>query len=132
MSESYSATITDGREIYIPNWSVSVQYENLIQACKYLGQDQVIAISDLNIPSAMIAIMGAEDAQKTTELVLHYIQQVRIDGDKILPGDVDKYGMAVIVELFAHVIHSQYSDFFVSGLAKVPYQEKQSLETHQP
>ena len=124
MKENYRATIEDGREIYIPNWSVKVQYENLSQACKYLGQENVINISALNVPAAMVALMGSEDAKASTDLILHFVQQVRINGDKINIDSMDELGAPVVMELFTHVMHSQYNDFFESGLAKAHSQSK--------
>lgn len=118
MSNNYTGNLEDGRTIFIPSWSAVVQFENLTQACKYLGQDNVIQISSLNVPAAMLAVMGSEDAKATTELVMHFVQQARIEGDKITPDSMDKLGLPVILELFVHVMHSQYNDFFVSGLAK--------------
>lgn len=125
MSEGYTATLADMREIYIPNWPANVQFENLTKVCKILGQENVITVAtEINVPAAMLSIMDAEDAELATKLVLHFVQQARIDGNKVLPNSFDELGMATIVELFAHVLHSQYSDFFVSGLAKVHSQDK--------
>lgn len=124
MSEGYHATLKDGQEIYIPNWPAKVAFENLTQATKYLGQDNVINISTLNVPAAMLAVMGSDDPQASTKLVLHFICQARIDGEKITPADADFHGMSLIIELFTHVMHSQYNDFFVSGLAKAPSLDK--------
>lgn len=125
MQKGYSGCLKDGREIYIPNWPANVQFENLTQVCKVLGQDNVVAIStDKSVPVAMIAIMGAEDHTLATKLVLHFVQQARVDGEKVTPNCFDELGMATIVELFANVLHSQYSDFFVSGLTKEPSQSK--------
>ncbi len=125
MTKGYNATIEDGREIYIPNWPANVQFENLTKVCKVLGQDKVIAIStDKSIPVAMLAIMEAEDPELATKLVFHFVQQCRVDGSKINVSDFDNLGMSVVVELFVNVLHSQYSDFFVSGLAKDHSQDK--------
>ena len=119
MQEGYSAALDDGREIYIPNWPANVQFENLTQVCKMLGQDNVITIAtDKNVPAAMLAIMNAEDHVMATKLVFHFTQQARIAGEKIMPNTMGELGMATIVELFVHVLFSQYNDFFVSGLAK--------------
>jgi hypothetical protein len=119
MTEGYTAALQDGREIYIPNWSATVQFENLTQVCKVLGQENVIAITtDKSVPVAMLAIMDAEDHKLATKLVFHFIQQARIDGSKIDTNKIEQLGMPTITELFVHVLHSQYNDFFVSGLAK--------------
>lgn len=116
----YSAELADGREIFIPSWSVSVQFENLTQACKYLGQNYVEEISaNINVPAAMVAIMGSDDAKAASKLVMHFVQQARIEGKKINLGEIDELGMDTVIELFAHVLHSQYSRFFASGIAKV-------------
>jgi|TARA_R110000765_G_scaffold301530_3_gene395974 hypothetical protein len=120
---NYSGTIQDGRAIYIPAWPAKVQFENLSTACKLLGQDNIVNISDINVPAAMLAIMNADDPQKATEMMFHFVKQARIDGEKLQSdSDVGDLGMATIVELFSHVIHSQFNDFFVSGLAKANYQ----------
>ncbi len=128
MSNGYTGTLVDGRKIYIPNWSVKVQYENLTQACKYLGQDNVIKISSLNVPAAMLAVMGSEDAKASTELLLHFTQQANLDGDKITDSSLDEVGMDIVIEIFTHVMFSQYNDFFVSGLAKAHSQNKSSQD----
>lgn len=122
--KSYNATLRDGREIFIPSWPASVQFENLTTACKHLGQDEVINISYLNVAAAMLAVMKADQPRDTTAMVLHFVQQARIDGKKITAGSLDDLGINTIIELFTHVIHSQYNDFFESGLAKVHSPDK--------
>jgi len=125
MNEGYTDQLEDGRTIYIPNWPANVQFENLTKVCKVLGQDEVINIATTkNVPAAMIAIMGAEDAANARHYVMHFTQQARIDGEKILSNKMDELGISVIVELFVHVLYSQYNDFFVSGLAKAPSPSK--------
>ena len=117
----YSTEIKDGREIYIPSWAVNVQLENLTQASKVLGASNVINISEPNVASVTYAIMNAEDAKLTAKLIKHFVCHVRIEGDKITEENIDSYfegQLSTVIELFAHVIHSQYADFFDSGLAK--------------
>lgn len=127
MKEPYRKRISDGREIYIPNWPVDVALENLTQVGKLLGTENVINISELNIPAAIVAIMKCENPKLATALIKHFVCQVRIDGSKIEPETIsamfegDLYG---VVELFTHVIHSQYSEFFSLGLAKEASQDK--------
>ena len=116
----YHAQLKDKREIFIPDWSPKVGYENLTKACKVLGQEEVINISALNVPAAMLAVMGSDDAELSTRLVFHFVSQVRIENEKITEGDIHSMSMAVIIELFTHVMHSQYNDFFESGLVKEP------------
>jgi len=118
MSNGYNATLAGGQEIYIPSWPANVQFENLVQATKQLGQDHVINISALNVPAAMLAVMGSEDSKAVTSLVLHFVQQCRIDGEKVSQANFDTLGLPILIELFTHVMHSQYHAFFESGLAK--------------
>jgi len=124
--EGYKATLRDGRDIYIPNWPVDVALENLTKAGKYLGTDNIIEIAYINIPAVIVAIMGAEDPKQCAALVRHFICQVRIDGSKIDATSIDEMfsgNLGHIAELFAHVVHSQYHDFFESGLVKEPSQD---------
>lgn len=119
--EAYKRHLKSGREIYIPSWSVDVALENLTQVSKALGADSVINISTLNVPAVIVAIMSSENPKLTTSLIKHFVCQVRIDGEKITPDTINMMfdgDLHTIAELFAHVIHSQYSDFFVLGLAK--------------
>ena len=122
MKEGYKGNLADGRAIYIPSWSATVQFENLTQACKYLGQDEVINISTLNVPAAMLAVMGSDDHKACTGLVMHFIQQARLEGSKLTKDGIDNMEISDLIEIFTHVMHSQFNDFFVSGLAKVPSQ----------
>ena len=51
--------------------------------------------------------------------MFHFVKQARLDGEKLTDDSaVEALGMATIIEVFVHVIHSQFNDFFVSGLAK--------------
>ena len=43
-----------------------------------------------------------------------------IGGEKIDMARIDELGMSLIIEIFTHVMHAQYADFFESGLAKAP------------
>lgn len=121
-TKNYSASLKDGRKIYIPSWPVDVALENLTLAGKYLGTENVINISTLSIPAVIVAIMGATDPKAAASLVKHFLCTVRIEGDKITPETINSMfegDLASVAELFAHVMHSQYSDFFKLGLAKV-------------
>lgn len=121
MKEPYKKTITDGRAIFIPNWAVDVALENLTQAGKILGSENIINISELNMAGAIVALMNAENPKLASQLVKHFICQVRIDGSKITTetiNDMFEGQLHVVLELFTHVIHSQYADFFSLGLAK--------------
>jgi hypothetical protein len=119
---AYTATLEDMREIYIPHWPVDVSLENLAKAGQILGTNSVIAIAELNIPAVIVAIMETKEPAKAASLIKHFICQVRIGGDKLLPAQVDEYfegDLKSVAEIFAHVIAAQYADFFASGLAKV-------------
>ena len=131
MKEPYKKKIADGREIYIPNWPVDVSLENLTQAGKILGSENVINISELNQAATIVALMNADNPQLASRLVKHFICQVRIDGNKITAetiNDMFDGQLEVVLELFTHVIHSQYSNFFSSGLAKAVSPEQLLLE----
>tara|TARA_R110002096_G_scaffold25785_1_gene80190 strand:- start:57 stop:443 length:387 start_codon:yes stop_codon:yes gene_type:complete len=128
MKEPYKRKLINGSEIYIPNWAVDVALENLTQAGKVLGSEHVINISELNQAGAIVALMNAENPQLASRLVKHFICQVRIDGNKITPETINNMfdgQLDIVLELFTHVIHSQYADFFSSGLAKVVSPEPQ-------
>lgn len=124
--EKYTATLKDGREIYVPTWPASVALQNLTSAGKYIGTTNLLAISELNIPSVILAITEAEDAQQTTALIKHFVCGARIEGQKLTEGQFDSEfegNIYVAAELFAHVIKAQYADFFEQGLAKEISQE---------
>ncbi len=128
MKEPYKRKIQDGREIYIPNWPVDVALENLTQAGKVLGSENIINISELNSAGAIVALMNAENPKLASMLVKHFICQVRIDGNKITSETINSMfdgELHIVLELFTHVVHSQYADFFSLGLAKVVSQEPQ-------
>ncbi len=127
MKESYTKTILDGREIYIPYWPVDVALENLTQVGKLLGTENVIRISELNIPAAVVAVMGCDNPKLASAMIKHFVCQVRIDGNKIEASTINSMfegNLHAVVELFTHVIHSQYADFFSLGLAKEVSQDK--------
>lgn len=127
MKKQYKEKIKDGREIYIPYWPVDVALENLTMVGKLLGTSNVIRISELNVPAAIVAIMDCTEYHEASQMVKHFICQVRIDGSKITPDTVNSMfegDLHTVIELFTHVIHSQYSDFFNLGLAKEVSPEK--------
>ena len=122
----YTAKLKDGRDIYIPNWPVNVSLENLTMAGKYLGTERVINISELNVAAVIYAIAESPEPKEAANLVEHFVCQARIAGEKIDPSTINTMfegDLKAIAEIFAHVIHSQYADFFVSGLAKENSQE---------
>lgn len=122
----YKAELRDGREISIPSWSPSVALENLTKAGKYLGANEIVSISSLDIRAVIIAIMNAAEPAQVAAIMKHFVCTARLDGKRIIPEDYDGlFGgdLAILSEVFAHVIHSQYSDFFERGLAKEPSQE---------
>lgn len=128
MTEPYRKTIKDGREIYIPNWPVDVALENLAQAGKVFGNENVIRMSELNIPAAIVSLMSSDDPKLASRLIKHFMCQVRIDGSKITPETINgmfEGKLPVVMELFCHVMHSQFNDFFSLGLAKEASPEQQ-------
>jgi len=127
MKESYSGTLKSGQEIYIPNWPVAVALENLSLVGKLLSSESVIRISELNVAAAVVAVMECADPKRASAMIRHFVCQVRIDNKKIESGTIDDMFMGdlhLVIELFAHVIHSQYADFFSLGLAKEPSPEQ--------
>lgn len=128
MTEPYRVTIKDGREIYVPNWPIDVALENLAQAGKVFGNENVIRMSERNIPAAIVALMKSDDPKLAARLIKHFVCQVRIDGSKILPETLNgmfEGKLSVVMELFCHVMHSQYDEFFSLGLAKEASPEQQ-------
>lgn len=126
MKEPYRKHIKDGREIYVPNWPVDVALQNLSSVGKCFGNASVISIAELNIPAAIVAVMQAEDPALAARLIKHFVCQVRIDGNKITPESMNNMfegDLPTVIELFCHVMHSQYHDFFDLGLAKENSQE---------
>lgn len=122
----YRATLKGGQKIFIPTWPVSVAYENLTKAGKYIGSDALVRIAELNMAAAMVAIMESNDAEQTSALIKHFVCTVRMDGDKIEKGSYEdqfRDDLALTIELFCHVIKAVYSDFFEQGLAEAPSQE---------
>jgi len=119
--DGYSGTLKDGREIYIPSWPVDTSIENLGKAGQLLGVQNVIRISELNIPSVIVAITQAEDPANVASLIKYFVCEARIENEKMTPAiyaSQFKGNLGLVVEIFAMVMHAQYSGFFESGLAK--------------
>lgn len=117
----YTAVLKDGREIYIPNWPINVALENLTLAGKYLGSEHIINIADRNLASVIVAITESKEPKQAAKLVEHFVCQTRIEGNKITSDNIDSMfegKLAIVAEIFSHVVHSQYSDFFELGLVK--------------
>ena len=134
MAEGYSATLENGEDIYIPPWPVDVSLENLARAGKSLGNDNVVLISKLNIPAVINGIMNSKDPEETANLIKHFVCQARISGKKITPDTLDEIftnKLAMITEVFAHVMHYQYNDFFELGLAKETFPSSSETGTRQ-
>jgi hypothetical protein len=127
MSSGYSGKLKDLREIYVPHWPVDVSLENLTKAGQYLGTESMIFISELNIPAVVVAISESKDPEGCAALIKHFVCNASLEGDKITPSSFDeifKGKLHVVAEIFAHVVHAQYADFFEQGLAKEPSQAK--------
>lgn len=120
-SKGYRVTLRGGQEIAVPIWSATVALLNLAAAGKYIGQDNLISITELNIPSVMLAIINSNEPDDTTALIKNFVCSARMDGNKIQAKDFDEiFGgkLGLIVEIFAHVMKAQYATFFTQGLAK--------------
>ncbi len=121
MSNGYNTTLKGGQEIYIPSWPASVALENLTKAGEFIGSDNILQISELNIPAVLLAIMESKNSKQTAGLIKHFVCTANIDGEKILANDYDtkfENDLNLAIEIFAHVVKATYSDFFVQGLAK--------------
>lgn len=125
MSAGYSAKLKDGQEIYIQNWKPTVALQNLTEAGKYIGIENLLNISKLKENSShicILAISDADDAEVTMNLIKHFVCTVAKEGETITKGNFDEIfngKLPLVVEIFCHVIHSQYSDFFEQGLIEV-------------
>ena len=127
-AKGYKATLKDGREIYIPFWSATIALTNLSKAGKILGADNMVAIANNNKAAAIVSIMNAEDAERASSVVKHFVCSANIENTEINTNSVDTMfngQLEVVLEIFTHVVCAQYQPFFVSGLAKEASQEKQ-------
>lgn len=118
----YKAVLEDGRDIYVPTWDATTAYTNLTNTSAIIGIDNLVAISQDNVPAAIMALATAEDANKSAQLLKHMVCEARVDGEKILPMSFDdkfKDKLYLAMEIFNHVMIAQYRDFFERGLAKV-------------
>lgn len=124
MVSGYSAKLSGGQNIYVADWLPSVALQNLTQAGKYIGVDNLLAISKLDkysIHTAILAVTEATDPEMIMDLIKHFVCTAAMDGDRILSTSFDetfKGNLFLIMELFSHVIKSQYSDFFALGLVE--------------
>jgi len=117
----YTATLKGGQEIYIPPWPASVALQNLTKAGEFIGTDNLLRISELNVPAVMLAIAESKNAAETAGLIKHFVCSARMDGEKIIDNNFDKQfeeDLLLMCEIFAHVVKAVYGDFFVQGLAK--------------
>ena len=123
----YKDELRDGWEVSVPSWSPSVALENLTKAGKVLGANEIVSIATLDIRAVIIAVMNAVDPAQASAVIKHFVCSARLDGKRIIPEDYDGlFGgdLAILSEVFAHVVHAQYSDFFERGLGKAPSQEE--------
>ena len=119
----YNAELQNGSKIRIDNWPPIIGIKNLNNCSKILGDANVLAISKKDLHATTVAIMNAENPDLVSKLVTHFCTCVVLDGKRIAADtfDQDFEGkLNVVVELFMHVIHSQYFDFFEYGLVKEP------------
>jgi hypothetical protein len=124
--KGYTGILQNKSEIYIPTWPVDAALENLAQASKYLGSEELLAISEKNIPAFMMALTKTSEPAKATALIKHFVCSARVDGDKIHGANYDTLfegDLHFLADVFVTVVHSQYHDFFLKGLAKVNSQD---------
>jgi len=123
--KGYKDTLSNGKDIFIPSWPVDIALENLAKAGQFIGTDRLVSIANKSVPDVIIAIANSEDPTNTAGLIKHFCCSARIGGEKVSPGDFDeifKGSLKDVAEIFSLVMHSQYHDFFESGLAEVSSQ----------
>ena len=121
MSKGYNGTLKDGSELYIPMWSATESLKALSKAGQHIGADHLVAISKLDIPSLMVAVLEAKDPGATAALIKNFVCSARMEGERITPPNFDDMfegDLFRVMEIFAHVIKAQYASFFALGLAK--------------
>jgi len=122
--KDYHAVLKDGSEIFCAKWDASVAYMNLGKVCKAFGSARIEAIAKLDeysVRNAMASIMETEDAEKTYASMQHFVCTVAMDGKRVRPNVFDEMFSENLhkgVEIFAHVVHAVYNDFFEQGLAE--------------
>lgn len=124
--KGYKAPLKNGKKIFIDNWPVEIALGNLTLASRVLGPDYVRQIADLDHKATIKAIVNAQDHKGTAEFIAHCVTCVVLDGVRITPELLDTQfegKLHEVAELFTHVIHSQYHDFFDYGLAEDNSQE---------
>jgi len=121
----YKKELSKGQNIFINNWTPSVALENLTHAGKLIGLDNLLNISKLDEISkhiTIVAISEAKDSETTMKLIRHFVCTVNMDDQRIEESNFDvifEGNLALIIEIFTHVVHSQYADFFEQGLIEV-------------
>jgi hypothetical protein len=122
--KDYHAVLKDGSEIYVAQWSASVAFMNLGKVCKAFGPARVEAIAKLDDKSmlnARASLMDSDNPEKTYKAMEHFVCTVGMDGKRVLPNVFDEMfseDMLKAVEIFTHVVHAVYCDFFEQGLVE--------------
>ena len=119
--KGFKSKLSNGDEIFVPDWPVDVAIENLAKAGKYIGTEALVAIAERNPAAVIVALAGATDPENASGIFNYFCASARINGEKMTEGTVaSKYSgnLSLVSEIFATVVHAQYHDFFVSGLAK--------------
>lgn len=117
----YTATLENGLDIYVPKWNATTGFTNLTNIVEILGIDNLVAIAQNSIPTTILALSTAKDANRAAAVLKHMVCEARVNGSKIQPQSFDEeYGdkMYEAIEIFTHVMVAQFNDFFVRGLAK--------------
>lgn len=117
----YNATLKGGQKLYIPNWSATVALGNLTKLGNYIDTDPIGEIAKLNVVTSMVSIIESKDQVGVSALVKHFVMTAKFDGNKISDENFDALfdsNLYLMVEIFTHVVSSQYKDFFALGLAE--------------
>ncbi len=109
-----------GKPIYIKNWPINTLLTNISHATRLWGADELVAVAKLDLQAAMRCATKSGAGEEGADLILHMIKSVTLDGKSLDVADLNHLFEArpiTAIEIFMHVIHSQYDDFFASGLA---------------
>ena len=120
--KDYTATLKDGSQIFIAQWSASVAFINLGKVCNAFGSGRVEAIAKLSQVDVLASLMDTQTPEECENILKHFVSTVSIDSQRIQPNnynDIFAEDFAKATEVFMHVVHAVYNDFFVSGLAEV-------------
>lgn len=129
----YNATLKSGKPIRINNWPIDIALGNLTLASRILGPDAMHEISKLSIKETLKAVLNAKDHEETTNLIIQFCCCAVLDGKNISKDTLNTMfegQLHLVIEIFTHVVHSQYASFFAFGLAEeVSQADKEPAKT---